>query len=206
MRLPARPDEPLIGSPLLVDGAFAWLDSPVGEVSVLAGPRGVRAIWLGYRPDQAESRQSPSAARRWAELSHAPSERALSHLSRAQEQLSAYFNGSLERFELALDLTGTPFQLRVWEALRSIPYGEAISYKRLAELAGSPGASRAVGGANGRNPVPIVVPCHRVIAANGDLGGFSSGLDRKRALLALEGVHPRQPALAAPRLAERSVD
>lgn len=110
------------------------------------------------------------------------------HLAAATEQLMAYFRGELRSFDLALAPTGSPFQMRVWDVLRSIPHGHAISYGELAARSGSPKAFRAVGGANGRNPIPILIPCHRVVAADGTLGGFSSGVERKRALLALEGV------------------
>ena len=107
----------------------------------------------------------------------------------AKQALSRYFDaGATDFADLPLDLRGTPFQLRVWQELRQIPRGRAISYKELARRAGSPRASRAVGQANGRNPVPIIVPCHRVIAADGSLGGYSSGLDRKRWLLRHEGA------------------
>ena len=101
-------------------------------------------------------------------------------------QLEEYFKGELTRFGVPLDLRGTPFQLKVWQALCEIPYGETRSYGQLASAVGKPTASRAVGGANGRNPVGIIVPCHRVIAASGGLGGFGSGLDYKRKLLDLE--------------------
>lgn len=104
----------------------------------------------------------------------------------AAEQLAAYFDGRLRRFDLELAPNGTPFQLRVWEQLRAIPYGETRSYGQLAAALGSPGASRAVGLANGRNPLSIIVPCHRVIGANGSLTGFAGGMERKRLLLDLE--------------------
>lgn len=105
-----------------------------------------------------------------------------------ERELEAYFAGTLRAFEHPLDLAGTDFQRRVWKALCEIPYGEVISYGQLAERLGKSGASRAVGSANGANPVPVLVPCHRVIAANGGLGGYSAGLDRKRQLLELEGA------------------
>jgi methylated-DNA-[protein]-cysteine S-methyltransferase len=107
-------------------------------------------------------------------------------LRRVREQVLAYFDGRLRRFDLPLELQGTAFQRRVWERLRQIPYGETIAYGRLASALGMPGSARAVGGAVGRNPVPLVVPCHRVIGHDGKLVGFASGLDRKRFLLALE--------------------
>jgi methylated-DNA-[protein]-cysteine S-methyltransferase len=105
------------------------------------------------------------------------------------EQLRAYFAGELTGFELQLDLRGTPFQRRVWAELQEIPYGETISYGELARRVGNPKASRAVGLANGRNPVAIVVPCHRVIGADGSLTGYGGGLDRKVWLLEHEAAH-----------------
>ena len=109
-------------------------------------------------------------------------------------QLTAYFDGRLTRFDLALAPRGTPFQLTVWQALTEIPPGETISYGELARRIGRPTASRAVGAANGANPLPIVVPCHRVIGVGGALTGFAGGLETKRFLLALEGG----PAVPAP--------
>jgi methylated-DNA-[protein]-cysteine S-methyltransferase len=104
----------------------------------------------------------------------------------AEEQLTAYFEGQLKEFTLELRLHGTPFQRRVWAGLRAIPYGETRTYGELAEALGSPGASRAVGLANGRNPIGIIVPCHRVIGAGGGLTGYGGGLHRKRRLLDFE--------------------
>jgi methylated-DNA-[protein]-cysteine S-methyltransferase len=101
-------------------------------------------------------------------------------------QLKAYFRGELKQFDLPLALEGTDFQLRVWNALRAIPYGETISYAQLAERIGNPKAVRAVGLANGSNPVPIIVPCHRVIGSDGSLTGFGGGLSTKKMLLELE--------------------
>ena len=100
-----------------------------------------------------------------------------------REQLAAYFRGKLREFELPLRMDGTPFQQMVWKGLRAIPYGETVSYAELARRIGRPGASRAVGSANGRNPIAIVIPCHRVIAADGTIGGYGGGLDRKEWLL-----------------------
>ncbi len=103
--------------------------------------------------------------------------------------LRQYFiKGAGDFADLPLDLQGTPFQLKVWQELRRIPRGRTISYRELAQRVGSPKAFRAVGQANGRNPVPIIVPCHRVIAADGSLGGYASGLDKKRLLLRHEGA------------------
>ena len=109
----------------------------------------------------------------------------------AAEQFAAYFAGDLRRFDLALDPHGTDFQRRVWDELIAIPYGETRTYGQLAAGLGSPGASRAVGLANGSNPLAIVVPCHRVIGSDGKLTGYAGGMDRKRLLLDLEaGITP----------------
>ncbi|GAA3823107.1 methylated-DNA--[protein]-cysteine S-methyltransferase [Streptomyces chiangmaiensis] len=101
-------------------------------------------------------------------------------------QLRAYFAGELKEFTVDMRLHGTPFQRSVWDQLRQIPYGETRSYGELADALGNPGASRAVGLANGKNPVGIIVPCHRVVGANGDLTGYGGGLERKRRLLDFE--------------------
>ena len=107
----------------------------------------------------------------------------------ARRELTDYFRGVRTVFAaLALDPRGTPFQLRVWQELRRIPWGQTISYGELARRVGNPKASRAVGQANAVNPIPLIIPCHRVIAADGGLGGYSSGLDRKRRLLRHEGA------------------
>ncbi|WP_395365259.1 methylated-DNA--[protein]-cysteine S-methyltransferase [Streptomyces sp. YH02] len=113
----------------------------------------------------------------------------------AIRQLDAYFAGELTEFDLPLNLIGTPFQLRVWEGLLRIPYGETRTYGALAEELGNPGASRAVGLANGKNPVSIIVPCHRVIGAGGGLTGYGGGLDRKQRLLAFESGTAEPAAL-----------
>ncbi|MFD5767866.1 methylated-DNA--[protein]-cysteine S-methyltransferase [Streptomyces sp. NPDC127049] len=108
-------------------------------------------------------------------------------------QLDAYFEGELTEFDLPLHLEGTPFQQSVWEQLQLIPYGETRTYGELAEALGKPGASRAVGLANGKNPVGIIVPCHRVIGSGGSLTGYGGGLDRKKRLLAFEAGDPGLP-------------
>ena len=104
----------------------------------------------------------------------------------ALDQLAAYFAGKLTTFTLPLSLAGTPFQLRAWDALRAIPYGQRITYGEQARNLGIPGAARAVGAANGRNPISILVPCHRVVGADGSLTGYAGGMERKAILLALE--------------------
>ncbi len=111
-------------------------------------------------------------------------------LEEAARQLADYFHGRRREFRLPLDLDGTPFQLSVWRALETIPYGETRSYRDVARQVGRPAATRAVGAANGGNPIAIIVPCHRVIASGGTLGGYGGGLPLKRMLLALEAGQP----------------
>lgn len=103
-----------------------------------------------------------------------------------KDQLRVYFRGDLKRFDCVLAPVGTPFQLKVWQALLTIPYGELASYRDIAEAIGNPKASRAVGRAVGRNPIPIIVPCHRCIGSDGSLAGFGGGLDTKKRLIDLE--------------------
>jgi methylated-DNA-[protein]-cysteine S-methyltransferase len=105
-------------------------------------------------------------------------------------RLDAYFAGDRVTFDVPLAPAGTPFQLKVWDALCGIPHGETVSYAEIARRVGRPSAVRAVGAANGRNPIPILIPCHRVIGADGTLTGYGGGLDRKQALLALEAPEP----------------
>ena len=103
-------------------------------------------------------------------------------------QFDEYFSGKRRTFDLPLSTNGTPFQQKVWKQLQEIPYGQTISYSQLAKAVGNPKACRAVGSANGKNPIPIIIPCHRVIASNGGLGGFACGLDVKIRLLELEKI------------------
>ena len=113
------------------------------------------------------------------------------HAEQAVRQLREYFAGKRRRFDVPLHLEGTAFQERAWAAMRKIPYGATISYAQQAKQIGKPRATRAVGTANGANPIPIIVPCHRVVASDGSLGGYALGLTMKRRLLALEGVNER---------------
>jgi len=139
------------------------------ELRLTAGERGLRSIdW------SSEGRGSGHEDRRHPVLRE------------AESQLRAYFAGDLRQFELPLEPEGTPFQQRVWKELLKIPYGETRSYMEIAQHIGAPAAVRAVGAANGANPLPIVVPCHRVIGASGKLVGYGGGLNLKRRLLALE--------------------
>ena len=112
----------------------------------------------------------------------------------AREQLLEYFAGTRQTFDLPLRPRGTAFQMRVWRTLADIPFGQTWSYKQLAQACGNVNAMRAVGAANGRNPLPIVLPCHRVIGADGSLTGFGGGIETKAALLRLEGALPDAPA------------
>ena len=143
--------------------------SPVGPLTLVSeGARLTGVHFQGWsQPEQ--SRSAPDAV-----------------LDSARRQLDAYFSGRSTTFDLPLGPEGTPFQLTVWSALLEIPYGETRSYAQLAAAVRNPSATRAVGAANGRNPIAIVVPCHRVIGANGSLTGFGGGLERKKFLLRLE--------------------
>lgn len=163
---------------------YDTIDTPVGELLLTASDDGLTGIHFprtteGHRPDAGWQRAS--AAR------HAAASGAI---AAARAELDAYFAGTLTTFTVPLAATGTSFQQRVWSALRDIPFGETISYLELARRVGDPKAVRAVGGANGRNPIPVIVPCHRVIGADGSLTGFGGGIERKRWLLHHEGALP----------------
>jgi methylated-DNA-[protein]-cysteine S-methyltransferase len=154
---------------------YALIDSPIGELLLTVDPAG-RLTRLLF------PKRNPIRPADWVR-----DERALAEPSR---QLGAYFTGELREFELELAPSGTPFQLQVWDALRAIPYGQTTSYGEIARTIGQPAAARAVGGANNRNPISVIVPCHRVIGAGGALTGYGGGLDCKRRLLALEAGTP----------------
>jgi methylated-DNA-[protein]-cysteine S-methyltransferase len=111
-------------------------------------------------------------------------------------QLNAYFEGKLKVFDIPLQPSGTKFQMKVWDFLHMVPYGSTVSYAKLAIMMGNPGADRAVGFANSKNPLPIVIPCHRVIGSHGRLTGYAGGLNRKQHLLSLEGAYPYQQQLS----------
>ena len=152
------------------------IDSPFGRLTLVAGPRGLRAIhWPGERTDDSGDGDAGTAA--------APSGAAFDSLRSAAAQLGEYFAGERTTFELPLDPVGTPFQQSVWQVLRTIPYGTTISYAEQARRLGDVKKARAVGAANGRNPLPIVVPCHRVIGSGGALVGFAAGTDAKAWLI-----------------------
>jgi methylated-DNA-[protein]-cysteine S-methyltransferase len=150
-------------------------DTPAGAIAVWVTRNGVRRIG-GVTPVMIE-------AGHWTKGGH-------SSLDDALDQLAEYFKGKRKRFDLPLDFSGaTKFQRRIYERLLGIPYGRIVSYGDIADEMGEPGAARAVGQAVGANPLPIVVPCHRVVRSDGRLGGYSGGLRRKVALLAVEGVN-----------------
>jgi len=151
---------------------YTQIESPVGKLLLASGEQGLQVISF---PDGRHARRPEPG---WRE-ERKPLEPVIN-------ELRAYFAGELHDFHLVLDPQGTPFQLSVWKRLTEIPYGETISYGELARRIGNPAASRAVGLANGSNPIPIVIPCHRVIGSNGKLTGYGGGLPIKEKLLALE--------------------
>lgn len=154
---------------------YSYMDSPIGRL-LLAGDRNSLKL-IGF----SSGAKARGADPEW--------ERFDEPFRQVKKQLSEYFEGRRKAFDLALAPEATPFQLQVLEALRAIPYGETRSYKDVAVAVGNPKAVRAVGGANGSNPIPIVIPCHRVIGSDGGLTGFGGGIDTKRFLLDLERRH-----------------
>ena len=151
---------------------YTTLDSPIGELLLLGDGRSLCGLYMreGRRPIEID--------RSWEPAPEA--------FEDASAQLAEYFAGRRTRFDVPLALAGTAFQRRVWRALRTIGYGETISYGELARRVGKPSAARAVGMANGCNPISVIVPCHRVIGADGTLTGYGGGIERKRLLLELE--------------------
>jgi methylated-DNA-[protein]-cysteine S-methyltransferase len=154
--------------------AYLKMCSPVGQLTLVASETALKAVlWenekTGRVPLDCGSEKPDHPV-----------------LKAAAEQLNAYFKGEITAFDLPLDPVGSSFQLKVWQTLATIPYGQTLSYGELAQRVGSPKAARAVGAANGKNPLSIVLPCHRVIGANGQLTGFANGLEAKAKLLALE--------------------
>ena len=148
------------------------VQSPIGELTLASDGEALTGLYMTeqrHRPELPAANGDDDAV-----------------LAAAREQLAEYFAGERREFDLPLRPGGTPFQRAVWDALREIPYGETAGYGELANRLGRPGAARAVGLANGRNPIAIVVPCHRVIGAAGALTGYGGGLERKRYLLSLE--------------------
>lgn len=162
------------------------IDSPIRPLTIIANDRALVAITWGAESEHTSGAGSGEVVPIDAAPQAAGSEGARVVLERAVTQLQEYFRGDRREFDLPLEPDGTAFQLQAWEALRSIPYGETISYGEQATRLGDKNKSRAVGAANGRNPIPIVVPCHRVVGSNGHLTGFAGGLETKAWLLAHE--------------------
>lgn len=150
----------------LMNNAICYYHSPIGWLQLVAIDNAISGVAFVSKPGESVG-SSPV-------------------LDLCQQQLEAYFDGTLTKFSVPLRLEGTPFQRRVWDALQTIPFGVIWSYSELAQRVGNPKACRAVGGANHRNPIAILVPCHRVIGSSGALTGYAGGLERKQALLAHE--------------------
>lgn len=153
---------------------FDFVDTPLGRLRLTAVNEGLTSI--GFDGDRYARPQDPSWVR----------DAAFPALRRGVAQIAAYFAGKRSVFDLPLAPPGTTFQRAVWKAIATVQWGETISYAELARRAGHPGSARAAGAATGRNPLAIVVPCHRIVGSDGSLTGYAGGLDRKRALLALE--------------------
>ncbi|WP_414636134.1 methylated-DNA--[protein]-cysteine S-methyltransferase [Amycolatopsis sp.] len=151
---------------------YTTVESPLGPLTLVGSDGVLTGLYM-------ERQRHRPGEESFGERDEAP-------FAEAIRQLEEYFAGTREEFDIPLALHGTPFQRRVWAELREIPFGETISYRELAERIGRPTASRAVGLANGRNPVSIIVPCHRVVGAGGDLTGYGGGVERKRHLLDFE--------------------
>lgn len=153
---------------------FKHLQTPVGKLTLVASDKGLAAIlWEGDDPKRVQVKDFTEK-----------SDHAI--LLETEQQLQEYFNGERKEFSIALDFIGTDFQKQVWEALLTIPYGETRTYGQIADQLNNPKAVRAVGAANGKNPISIIAPCHRVIGASGSLTGFAGGLENKMILLKLE--------------------
>ena len=151
-------------------------ESPHGRMLLVATDDGLCGVYFNRQ------KYFPAKDRQWQRApNHAP-------LKQARRELTEYFAGKRTRFEVALDPQGTPFQRSVWKAISRVRFGKTITYGALAAKAGRPGSARAAGAATGRNPIGIIVPCHRIVGSNGSLTGYAGGLHRKRALLALEGA------------------
>jgi methylated-DNA-[protein]-cysteine S-methyltransferase len=156
--------------------AFTYFESPIGRLLLTCDGAALTGLFM-------EPSRKAQSTDGWVE------DVTVGPLQSTLRQLTEYFSGTRRKFDLPLRLQGTAFQQRVWRELTEIPYGETWSYGQLAKRIDKPGASRAVGLANGRNPISILVPCHRVIGADGSLTGYGGGLERKQWLLAHEGLH-----------------
>jgi methylated-DNA-[protein]-cysteine S-methyltransferase len=160
---------------------YSEADSPLGQLLYVASEHGLRGIYF-------EQHKHFRGKGVWTNAPEHPV------LQQAMREMQEFFDGKREQFDVPLDLQGTPFQQAVWQALMRIPFGDTISYGEHAQRVGKPDAARAVGAAIGRNPVSIIVPCHRVVAGNGNITGYAGGLERKRALLAFETRQQRFPS------------
>ena len=158
---------------------YARFESPLGPVVAIADEQGITHI------DFVGAKYERDIAPDWVEDPESPA------LAACGTQLAEYFAGTRTEFDLPLAPRGSEFQQRVWREIARVPYGETISYAELAKRAGAPGQARAAGAATGRNPVGVVIPCHRIVGSDGSLTGYAGGLDRKRGLLELEGVLQR---------------
>lgn len=158
-----------------MEHAFIEIDSPVGKLTLVArGDKLAAILWEEDRPGRVKLGEMAQQSR--------------PVLEETARQLQEYFSGQRDHFELPLDFEGTPFQKQVWAELLQIPYGQTRTYLEIARRIGNEKSVRAVGAANGRNPISIVAPCHRVIGAKGELTGFAGGLHAKKTLLAIEGI------------------
>jgi methylated-DNA-[protein]-cysteine S-methyltransferase len=155
---------------------YTTLDSSIGELLLTSNGKAITGLFTGLFMEEHKGEAKP--INEWR--------RDDDQFREATRQLQAYFAGELTEFDLPLAPAGTEFQKRVWTELQKIPYGSTINYGELARRVGHPNASRAVGGANGKNPISIIIPCHRVIGSNGSLTGYGGGIERKRFLLDLE--------------------
>lgn len=160
---------------------YDFYESPYGRMLLVASDDGLTGVYFDGQ------KYHPRLKAAWRH----DARNAL--LRQAKRELAEYFSGRRKRFEIALAPEGTPFQRAVWKAISTVDFGRTITYGELARRAGAPGSARAAGAATGRNPIGIIVPCHRIVGANGSLTGYAGGLEKKRALLALEGASAESP-------------
>jgi len=158
--------------------SYDFYESPHGEMLLVADNEGLAGVYFDGQ------KYFPKVGTEWRQDRKHPV------LVQAKRELAEYFGGKRKRFEVALAPAGTPFQKSVWKAISTVEFGETITYGELARRAGCAGSGRAAGAATGRNPLTIIVPCHRIVGSTGSLTGYAGGLDRKRALLALESGIP----------------
>lgn len=164
----------------------AMEESPVGEIAVVCSDRGLREVTVRPRREPVHRRIRSASPHAETSSSQSGTKAGAMLARQALAEIGEYLAGRRRQFAIPLDLEGSPFQVKVWKALLEIPYGETRSYGEIARVVGRPKAARAVGMANRSNPIPIIVPCHRVIAGDGSLGGYAGGLGMKTLLLRLE--------------------